>query len=474
MGRTWHPTIAGKNRKLLLATFGYAGAASSMLFLVVPAVPLASILVIVGVVCLGCSFVVLNSYLPLLVANHPTITGCEFSRAGPDDESDVELAEHASASADAGVFPDQRPSGSVSGLPEMQLSTDISSRGVGLGYVAAVCMQVVSILVLFVLSKTSVGQAAKSLPMRIVLLNVGVSWAAGTYLSSRWLRDRPGPPLAHLTSPRIQKGRVGTTLALVKAAWQQLWATVKMAAQLRQMVVFLVAWFLLSDAIATVSSTAILFAKNELKMSTVQIALMSITAIGSGIVGAFAWPRLAARYGWSSSGTIVVCVVCFEAIPLYGMLGYVPFVRRWGVLGLQQIWEIYPMAFLHGFVLGGLSSYCRSFYGQLIPPGHEAAFYALYAFTDKGSSVIGPAVVGAVIDATGAIRLGFAFLSVLVVAPVPFLMRLRPADGRADALALARRLKATRGADRATRRRDEDDDGNSSEEIEELLGEAHY
>ena len=51
--------------------------------------------------------------------------------------------------------------------------------------------------------------------------------------------------------------------------------------------------------------------------------------------------------------------------------------------------------------MGGLSSYCRSFFGLLIPPGSEAAFYALYAITDKGSSAVGPAVVGVIVDATG-------------------------------------------------------------------------
>ena len=55
-----------------------------------------------------------------------------------------------------------------------------------------------------------------------------------------------------------------------------------------------------------------------------------------------------------------------------------------------------------------------SFFGQLIPKGHEVAFYALFAITDKGSSAIGPAVVGRVVDATGSIRPAFWFLTVLV------------------------------------------------------------
>ena len=97
--------------------------------------------------------------------------------------------------------------------------------------------------------------------------------------------------------------------------------------------------------------------------------------------------------------TVVACIMLLEFIPVYGLLGYLPIIQSWGVGGLQQPWEIYPLAFVHGFVMGGLSSYCRSFFGRLIPPGSEAAFYALYAITDKGSSAVGPAIVGRIIDA---------------------------------------------------------------------------
>jgi MFS-type transporter involved in bile tolerance (Atg22 family) len=64
----------------------------------------------------------------------------------------------------------------------------------------------------------------------------------------------------------------------------------------------------------------------------------------------------------------------------------------------------YPLGIVYGFVMGGLSSFCRSLFGELIPPGFEAAFYALYAITDKGSSIFGPAIVGAITDAYGEIR----------------------------------------------------------------------
>ena len=75
---------------------------------------------------------------------------------------------------------------------------------------------------------------------------------------------------------------------------------------------------------------------------------------------------------------------------------------------------------------------------ELIPPGNEAAFYALYAITDKGSSVFGPAIVGAITDATGDIRPAFWFLAVLIGLPIPLMFMVNVERGKREGLALAR------------------------------------
>lgn len=146
-----------------------------------------------------------------------------------------------------------------------------------------------------------------------------------------------------------------------------------------------------------------------------------------------------------------------QTIPIYGLIGYLPPIKALGWGGLQQPWEIYPLGVVYGFVMGGLSSYCRSFYGQLIPPGSEAAFYALYAITDKGSSAVGPAITGYIVDRVGSIRPAFAFLAVLIAAPVPFVWVLKPERGRKDALAMAERLKG--GEERGERAGLREEDG---------------
>lgn len=105
---------------------------------------------------------------------------------------------------------------------------------------------------------------------------------------------------------------------------------------------------------------------------------------------------------------------------------------------------MYPLGLIYGFVLGGLSSYCRALFGELIPPGNEAAFYALYAITDKGSSVFGPAVVGAIIDKTGEIRAAFWFLAVLVGAPAPIIYWVNVQRGREDGAKMAEIIEGFR------------------------------
>ena len=102
---------------------------------------------------------------------------------------------------------------------------------------------------------------------------------------------------------------------------------------------------------------------------------------------------------------------------------------------------MYPLGAIYGFVLGGLSSHCRSLFGELIPPGSEAAFYALYAITDKGSSVFGPAIVGAITDRYGEIRPAFVFLAVLIFMPLPLMLLVDVDRGKKDGAKMAKELE---------------------------------
>ncbi|KAF1918550.1 autophagy-related protein 22-like protein [Ampelomyces quisqualis] len=419
----------------MLMIFAYVGSIASALFIfITPRVfYLAPILVIVGVTSLGCSFVLLNAFLPLLVAHH-------VDDARSDSTPDFEL-ESMNLNTSGDEADHQRLA------RDLERSAHISSRGVGCGYMAAVLVQVFSILILWLFSKTAIQKQHPSLSMRVILLLVGIWWAALTTPTLLWLRERPGPPLPlqEKDASSTRPSRLRTFLFFTSFSLCSFWRTLLRAISLRQTVIFLCAWFLLSDAVATIAGTAVLFARTELHMDTIAIALLSITSIGSGIVGAFAWPRVQRRFLLQPKTVLLCCIAGMEIIPLYGLLGFIPLIKKLGFIGLQQAWEIYPIAVVHGIVMGGISSYARSVYAPLIPEGSEAAFFALYAVTDKGSSAFGPVLVGWIVDHAGSIRPAFIFLAVLVVLPAPLLWWLDVGKGRDQARALAEREGGGRG-----------------------------
>jgi UMF1 family MFS transporter len=442
----------GNYRKRLLLFFAFSGAVATMLFLtVVPKIYLfGALLAMISNTCFGASFVLLNSFLPLLVRHHPRtqylspeptpdLRSTHVGEQPPEDSLSTSDDSH-SINSNAALLniPDaispKPPTENLTSV-ELQLATEISSKGIGIGYSAGLFLQCMCILVVFAMGSST-------LSLRVALFLVGAWWFVFTFPAAMWLRPRPGPPLRSMNPNDPDSTR--SWFAYFTYAWSSLWRTVKLARRLKDIVLFLAAWFLLSDAIATVSGTAVLYAKTTLQMKAPALGLINVIATTAGVIGAFSWAAISRGLKLKPHQTIMACIFLFEIIPLYGLLSYIPFVKRWGVIGLQQPWEMYPLGFVYGFVLGGLSSYCRALFGELIPPGSEAAFYALYAITDKGSSIFGPAIVGIIVDHTGSIRPAFWFLAVLVGLPAPILYFVDVDRGKQEGIKLAEVLEGRR------------------------------
>ncbi|OQE44851.1 hypothetical protein PENCOP_c002G01445 [Penicillium coprophilum] len=427
----------GTYRKKLLVVFALVGSIATMLFLfVVPQVYLlGGLLAIISNTCFGASFVLLNSFLPVLVRYHPSLKESEeVTPSGVNATSPIGPLFSSTRDIDRTNVDDSTPligsNGEITKTPassitslELRLSTHISSNGIGIGYIGAVVLQMLSILVVVVVRPPTFS-------LRLVLFLIGLWWFFFTIPAALWLRTRPGPPLLGGDGKPLH-----SWIGYMIYAWKSLGKTMMRARQLKDIMIFLAAWFLLSDGIATVSGTAVLFAKTQLNMKPAALGLINVIVMLAGVFGAFSWSYISNFFNLRASQTIVACIILFELIPLYGLLGFIPAVQRVG-LGLHQPWEMYPLGAVYGLVMGGLSSYCRSFFGQLIPPGHEAAFYALYAITDKGSSVFGPAIVGAITDRYGEIRPAFVFLAVLIIVPLPLMLLVDVDRGKRDALAL--------------------------------------
>ena len=430
----------GRFRKSFLLMFAWMGAVAAMLFIVV--VPkiylLGALLAIIANTGFGASFVLLNSFLPVLVRHHPSIQYTDDVEAlsdGDQIEDDISPPTYNQdelMDSTARLLPTELADHSVvqeAGArlsPALKLSTTISSNGIGIGYIAGLIVQMLAVLIV-------VANGSTTFSLRLVLFVVGLWWFIFTVPAAMWLRPRPGPPLP-------EDGKQNW-VGYFTYAWSSLGRTIVRARKLRDLMTFLAAWFLLSDGIATVSGTAILFAKTELGMQFSELGLINVITMVAGVAGAFSWSLISKHFDLRASQTIVICITLFEIIPIYGLLGYIPAIQRLGFLGLQQTWEMYPLGALYGLVLGGLSSYCRSVFGELIPPGFEASFYALYAITDKSSSFFGPTIVGAITDAYGEIRPAFFFLAGLLFCPLPLMLLVNTDRGKAEAAVMAKQLE---------------------------------
>jgi len=114
-------------------------------------------------------------------------------------------------------------------------------------------------------------------------------------------------------------------------------------------------------------------------------------------------------------------------------MGFIPLFKKIGFGGLVNKHEIFVVGFVFGFLYGGVQGYCRSFFAELVPRGLEANMFALYAVTDKGSSAVGPAVVGLITDLTHEIRWAFAFLGLMIALSIPLMARIDVVRGKAEA-----------------------------------------
>ncbi|PWW75149.1 MFS general substrate transporter [Tuber magnatum] len=423
-------------RKWLLLAFAAVGSLATMAFITVSAryYLFAALWTVLGNIGFGASFVLLNAFLPVLVRHHPKLVYEEplvratttISVRSPDSDEDQSLLGYQESE-------DGKNSGALA------LSTQISSIGIAVGYTAAVILQIFAIVILLLTGSTTWS-------LQLVLFSIGAWWFLFTIPTAVWLEPRPGPPLPSLPRPVSNGPPPGDTSLVVddrswwgyvKYAWVGLGKTIMRARRLKDVMLFLAAWFLVSDGVATVSGTAVLFAKTNLKMKPAALALISVISTISGVGGAFAWPKIAQTFNRTPSQTILICILVFEFIPLYGLLGFIPAIQRSGIGGLTSPTEMYGLGAVYGFVLGGVSGYCRSVFGELIPPGFEAAFYALYAVTDKGSSIFGPTIVGALTDHYGDIRVAFWFLAVLLALPIPLIAAVNVDRGKREGKILA-------------------------------------
>ncbi|KAL7414632.1 autophagy-related protein 22-like protein [Mrakia frigida] len=428
------------HRKLLLLSFAFVGALSAISFTLISLAPVLALLSIIAIACFGCSFVCSNAYLPDLGKG-----GEKVRAARLEWEEEAERAREEGGGATGG---DSRPGVMLPGVEFSNDDNDASNRteerapllddlsllnisqtshllqlkntyletlaiytshisllAIAIGYSGGVAVLIPSFLLVVAMDGTS-------LSLRLAVALSGAVWALATLPAARWLGSLKGWRGEGGKEKISWMGEVGKS-------WRSLGSTLrpKEIGRLKETFWFLLSWMFLSDAAATFSSTAIIFAKTTLKMSSSEVIIVAFLAQISGVFGGLTCPILQRKLGWSNKRCLITLVLIMALLPVYGIIGLFT-----SVGGLKTPGEMYTVSFFFGLCFGPFQSFARTVFSSLIPPGREARFFGLYSITDKSSSFFGPAAVGLIADLTGEIRYGFVFLLFMLVLPVPLLV----------------------------------------------------
>ncbi|MFW9850712.1 MAG: MFS transporter, partial [Candidatus Thorarchaeota archaeon] len=145
---------------------------------------------------------------------------------------------------------------------------------------------------------------------------------------------------------------------------------------------FMVAYFLFSDAITTVIYYAALFGEEVYLFSRVDILIFFAVTQLAAIPGAFIFGYVADRI--KTKPTLMITLMIWVIALVIAYFG-----------SAQIVWWIVGM--IAGVGMGSAQSTARSMFGQYIPEEKKSEMYGIYALTGKFAAILGPFVYATVL-----------------------------------------------------------------------------
>lgn len=304
----------------------------------------AGIIRVLAGVCHNLSGVYYTSYLPLLASSHYALQGLV---------------------------------GAERARREVELADEMSAKGFGLGYAGGSLMQAVSFLILFLFEGDSGSEFSRLFLLCVCIALVGLWWSSFSLYSFRHLKVRPGPPFPE-----------GSTVLF---GWRQTWQTLCMVLTYPDTLIFMVSYFLWSDALNTIVNVAVLMLDDTSEKGS-SVMFSSMLGTVAGLLGVGVFMKVQQCCGLSNKAMLMSQLTVSSVVSLAAGCGLVTAMDGFGfyfVLGPIML------------MTGTLQANARSLYSSLSPVGKEVAMFGFYTITDKGSSLIGAGVIGVVHTSTG-------------------------------------------------------------------------
>lgn len=264
----------------------------------------------------------------------------------------------------------------------------VSSRGWGLGYLGGALALAIQLAI--VLNPELLGLSLQG-AVRVAFLLSGLWWIGFTLIPLMTLTQRGTPPPA------------APGESLLATGFKELGRTVRGALAFPLTLLFLAAYLVYNDGVATVISVSAQYGDQELGFEQAVLVVTILVVQFIAFLGAWALGKVAVTFG--AKRTI-----------LGSLIGWIGVLVAAYFLQPGDKLSFWLVAAGIGFVLGGTQALSRSLYSQLIPPGKEGQYFSLYEMTERGTAWMGPLVFGIVADATGSFRPAIIALTIFFVA----------------------------------------------------------
>lgn len=271
----------------------------------------------------------------------------------------------------------------------------VSSQGYALGYLGGGLLLAANLGLVNASDRLGL---SRELAVRISLLSAGLWWGGFALTTFGRLKTRAATRTRPSTRSYLSIG-----LSELRGLWTEL-------ARLPHTRRYLIAYMAFNDAIQTVITVASVFLAQELFVArglpANEAFLMGLVLMVQFVAfgGALVFERLAVLL--KTKNAILLSLVIWTGIVVYAY--------GW----LQTVAQAWMMGGVLAVVLGGSQALSRSLFSQMIPSGHEAAFFGVYEITERGTSWIGPFLFGLVASVTGSYRQAILSLVVLFLAGI--------------------------------------------------------
>jgi UMF1 family MFS transporter len=279
-------------------------------------------------------------------------------------------------------------------LPFVSGSGDVdqtSALGFSLGYLGGGLL--LAFNVLMSLHPDWFGFADTTTVVRVSFLTVAFWWLVFS-LPLMWLVEEP------------VGGATARPDSIIRDGFVRIWHTLHEVRALRNVWLFLLAYWLYIDGVDTIIRMAVDYGLSlGFSQNSLIMALLITQFVGFPAALVFGW--LGGKLGPKAG--ILLGLSIYVAVTLWASM-------------MSSALEFYVLAFAIGLAQGGVQALSRSLYARMIPQNRTAEFFGFYNMLGKFAAIIGPLMVGWVGVMTGNPRFGILSLLLLFVLGAALLM----------------------------------------------------